>query len=435
MYRPVKHYPRPRFLVTWACSLVTLTAFQPIQAEPAEGLIASPEKGWPQWRGPHRDGVSAETGLLTQWPPSGPTTLWQIGGLGRGWSSPIVVGERLYLTGEVHETLVIYALDGQGTILWRVTNGQSWRGPYPGARASCVYSAGRLFHMNAHGRVLCLEAATGQEIWTCNILERFEGGNITWALSECLLVDGDRVIVTPGGQGALMAALDVKDGRTVWTTPPLGQDKTSHCSPILFQHQGRRVISNCSSAHGFGVEAETGKRLWTVPVKNKYGTNVSTPIYQGGRIFFVTPYTDLGRQYRLASDATGVAANHTWTSSIDAVTGAGILVNDTLFMAGYSKDKWWHAIDWQTGQPRYEYRDLTTGAAIHADGHLYVLDQQGRVGLLQPGKDGLKVAGSFDLIQDRVRDAWAHPVLCDGRLYLRYHERLWCFDVKRPSSN
>jgi len=403
-----------------------------IPTHAANGLIASPEMGWPQWRGPCRDGISPETGLLSQWPADGPPLLWQTQGLGRGWSSPIVVGPRLYLTGDVGADLVIYALDTRGKVLWQVKNGASWQGPYPGARACCAYARGRLYHMNAHGRVVCLDADRGTEIWHVNILERFQGGNITWALSECLLVDGDRVLVTPGGRGGLMAALDARDGKTLWTTPPLADDKTSHCSPILFQYQDRRVLSSCSSAHGFGVDAETGELLWTVSVKNKYGTNVATPIYGGGRIFYVTPYAELGRQYRLEPQDVGFAATHRWTSPVDAVTGGGVLFDDTLFIAGYSKDKWWRAIDWQTGKTRYAYRDLTTGAAIHADRHLYVLDQQGRVALLQPLPEGFRVAGRFDLVQDRVRDAWTHPVLCDGRLYLRYHETLWCFDVKQP---
>lgn len=430
MRQTVKRCTGPISLVVLIGALSFLVVESRAHAATEDGLIASPESGWPQWRGPRRDGISTETGLLGAWPAAGPTQRWRIGGLGRGWSSPIVVGERLYLTGDVQEDLVIYALDTTGTLLWQVRNGKAWRGPYPGARASCAYAGGRLFHMNAHGRVVCLDADSGERLWQCQILERFGGGNITWALSECLLVDGDRVIVTPGGQGGLMAALDVKDGRTVWVTPALGDDKTSHCSPILFRHQGRRIIANCSSGHGFGVDAETGQRLWTVPLKNKYGTNVATPIYQAGRVLFVTPYAELGRQYRLEAQGRDMAAVHAWSHTIDTVTGGGVLAEGTLYMAGYSKNKWWHAIDWQTGDTRYAFRDLTTGSALFADGRLYVLDQQGRVALLQPTSRGFEVMGRMALIEEKVRDAWAHPVLCDGRLYLRYHEHLWCFDVK-----
>ena len=262
-------------------------------------LIASPEPDWAQWRGPYRDGISDETGLLGEWPEGGPKLLWQIDDLGKGWSSPIIVGETLYITGDVEGDLVVYAFGLDGTLKWKTTNGRWWRTPYGGARACVAYSEGRLYHMNAHGRVACLDAKDGQEIWAVNVLDRFKGKNIRWAVSECLLVDGPRVIVTPGGKQALMAALDKRTGETVWTTPPLADDIVSHCSPILFRDNGRRQIVNCSSAHGFGVDADTGELLWSVPVTNRYATNVSTPVYGSGRVFFMTPYDSLGRQYKL----------------------------------------------------------------------------------------------------------------------------------------
>ena len=166
-------------------------------------------------------GVTAfptEKGLLPSWPEAGPRLVWKIGNLGHGWSSPIIVRDRLYITGDVDDDLVIFAFDLDGKPLWQAKNGRSWTGSYPGARACCAYSEGKLYHMNAHGRVVCLEAATGKELWAVDVLERFQGQNITWAMSECLLVDGSRVIVTPGGEKALMAALDKESGRTIWTT-------------------------------------------------------------------------------------------------------------------------------------------------------------------------------------------------------------------------
>ncbi|MFB0553417.1 MAG: PQQ-binding-like beta-propeller repeat protein [Phycisphaerae bacterium] len=402
----------------------------PVFAELTEGLIASEEQDWPQWRGQRRDGISDEEGLLLTWPASGPKLLWKVDGLGTGWSSPIVVGERLYVTGDVGDDLIVFAFDRSGTPQWRAKNGKAWEGPYPGARACCAFSEGRLYHLNAHGRLACLDAGSGKELWAVDILKRFSARNITWALSECLLVDGTRVIVTPGGKKALMAALDKRNGQTVWTTEPLGEDHTSHCSPILFRYAGRRVIANCSSAHGFGVDADTGKLLWTVPLKNPHGVNTTTPVYGSGRVFYVTPYAELGRSYRLGADGQGITAEHLWTSPLDTVTGGAVLVDGALFAAGYKNSKWWFGVDWQTGKTKYELTDLTTGAAIYADGRLYCLDESGTVALLKPGSESLDVVSRFRLVTRRVRDAWAHPVLHDGRLYLRYHETLWCYDVK-----
>ncbi len=395
-----------------------------------DGLIASPEPDWPQWRGPRRDGISDEKGLLPSWPTAGPALLWKTDGLGQGWSSPIVVRQRLYITGDVGNDLVIFSLDLNGKVQWRAKNGRAWKTPYPGARACCAYSQGRLYHLNAHGRLVCLDAISGRELWAVDILERFGGRNITWAISECLLVDGPRVIVTPGGTKALMAALDKRTGETIWTTEPLGADRTSHSSPILFRYAGRRLIANCSSAHGVGVDADTGKLLWTVPLNNPHGVNVATPIYDSGCLFHVTPYAEHGRLYRLRADARGIGAEHVWTSPIDTVTGCGVLVDNTLFISGYRDVKWWLGIDWPTGETRCELKDLTTGAAIYADGRLYVLDEEGRAALLKPGPNSLETVSQFRLTAAPGRDAWAHPVLHNGRLYLRYHDTLWCYDVK-----
>lgn len=411
--------------------IIPVIALTSASLSAADGLIVSPEPDWPQWRGPRRDGISDEKGLLPSWPQQGPKLLWKIDGLGRGWSSSIIVGNRLYITGDVGQDLVIFAFDRSGTPIWKKKNGKYWRNPYPGARASCAFSEGKLYHLNAHGRLACLDAASGDEIWTVNILDRFDARNITWAISECLLIDGPRVIITPGGKKALMAALDKNNGRTIWTTEPLGEDRTSHSSPILFRYAGRRLITNCSSAHGFGVDADTGKLLWTVPLRNPHGVNASTPIYGSGKVFYVTPYAENGRLYRLIPDGKSMTAEHIWTTQLDTVTGCAVLVDNTLFAAGYKNSKWWFGVNWQTGETKYELKDLTTGAAIYADGRLYCLDESGTVGLLKWGSTGLEIAGSFRLFPKRTNDAWAHPVLLDGRLYLRYHDTLWCYDVKK----
>ena len=282
-----------------------------------EQLIASPEPDWPQWRGPRRDGICRRQDLLPEWPEEGPRLLWKFDGLGAGWSSPIVVGPRLYITGDLQEDLVIFALDRQGTLQWQTRNGESWTGPYPGARACCAYSAGRLYHLNAHGRMACLDAASGKELWAVQVLERFGGKEITWGLSECLLVDGPRVVVTPAGGKSLVAALDKQDGRTVWTTAPSDDDRAAHASPILFRHAGRRQIAGCSSVRGFGVDADTGELLWTVPLKNPHGVNAATPVYGSGCGIFCNP---LCRGGAALSPAGGRAGPHS-AARLDIATG------------------------------------------------------------------------------------------------------------------
>ena len=395
----------------------------------ADGPLASPEPDWPQWNGPWRNGISAEKGLLTAWPEAGPKLVWKIGSLGRGWSSPIVVRDRLYITGDVEDDLVIFAFNLGGKPLWKVKNGRSWKRSYPGARACCAYSEGKLYHMNAFGRVVCLEAETGKQLWAVDVLERFQGKNITWAMSECLLVDGARVIVTPGGEKALMAALDKQSGRTVWTTEPLHGDRASHSAPALFCHAGQRIIANCSSSHGFAVDAATGKLLWTVPLRSPYGVNIATPVYGAGRIFYVTPYV-CGTCYQLQPGAGGPQPEKAWDTTLDTCTGTALLLDGLLYGSGYKKHKSWLCLDWKTGKIRHEFKGLTTSAAVCADGRLYCLAEDGQVALLRPTPERFELDGQFRLFSERVSDAWAHPVLLHGRLYLRYHDTLWCYDVK-----
>jgi outer membrane protein assembly factor BamB len=394
-----------------------------------DGLIASPEPDWPQWNGPRRDGISSEKNLLAAWPKDGPRLAWKIDHVGHGWSSPIIVGSRLYITGDVDNDLVVFACDLDGKPVWKAKNGRAWTGSFPGARACSAYSAGKLYHMNAHGRVACLDAATGEELWAVDVLERFQGQNITWAVSECLLVDGPRLIVTPGGQAALMAALDKATGRTVWTTEPLAGDRVSHCSPLLFRHAERRILASCTSAHGFGVDADSGKLLWTVPLRSPYQVNIMTPVYGDNRIFYTTPYV-YGTCYQLQPGETGPRPEKTWATTLDTCTGTVLLVDGLLYGSGYKQHKSWLAIDWQSGRTRCESKALTTSAAVYAGGRLYCLAEDGRAALLRPTPAQFMVDGQFRLVPDRVHDAWAHPVLLHGRLYLRYHETLWCYDVR-----
>lgn len=376
---------------------------------------------WPQWRGPSRDGLTAEKNLLQSWPEGGPPVAWSVDDLGKGWTSPVIGGGRLYVTGDVGADLVVRAFDLQGKPLWTSKNGASWTGSYPGARASCAFSEGRLFHLNAHGRLAAFDAASGKELWARNVLEDFEAPQITWALSECVLVDGPRVIVTPGGRKALMAALDVADGKTVWTTEAL--DQTGYASPLLVSHEGRRLILQCSSGHAFGVDADTGRRLWAVPLKNQYGTNISAPVYGDGRVHVAAAFTT-GACYALGPDGP----TSVWATPLDTSTGYGLLVDGLLYGGGYQKVKGWIAVDWKTGAVRHALKDLAPGAAVWGDGRLYVLGESGEAALLT--RD-LQFAGRFAFTAKKTKEAWAHPVLLGGRLYLRHHERLVCFNVAR----
>ena len=194
---------------------------------------------------------------------------------------------------------------------------------------------------------------------------------------------------------------------------------------------GGGFVANCTSAHGFAVDADTGQLLWTVPLKSPYGVNVAEPVYGANQIFHVTPYV-YGTCYRLQPGENGPQVEKAWDTTLDTCTGSVLLVDGLLYGSGYKRHKSWLCLDWSSGQTRYEYKGLTSGSAVFAEGRLYCLGEDGRVALLRPTADRFEVDGRFRIFPETVNDAWAHPVLLHGRLYLRYHDTLWCYDVKRP---
>ncbi len=413
---------------------LAFVAAWPVWAAEGDGLIASPEPGWPQWRGPRRDGISHETGLLRSWPQGGPRLIWTASGFGRGWSSPIITHSTIYITGDVGDELHVFALDTDGKQKWQATSGRSWKGSSPGARASCAYSDGRLYHMNAHGRIACLDAATGKEIWATNMLQRFGGRNITWAISECVLVDGPNVYVTPGGTKAYMAALDKTTGKTVWAGEPLDDPKTQrtgYSSPILLRFGGRRLLVNLALRAMVCVDADTGRIQWTFPKRTRYDASCATPVFHRGGVFYTIPTRSGGVFLKIVPGAGRVGVEKAWECGMDSISGSAVAVDGFIYGSGH-QNTGWVSMDVRTGEERYNVKDLEQGAVMYADGRLYCLGEGGNMRLVKTSPRGFDIVGRFRLVENpKCKDAWAHPVILDRRLYLRYHDRLYCYDIAR----
>jgi len=262
------------------------------------------------------------------------------------------------------------------------------------------------------------------------------------------LVDGPRVIVTAGGSKGLMAALDKKTGETVWFSEPLrlgegkppaherlsepfGEvDNASYSSPILVNVGGRRQIVNCSLRHVFGVDADTGKLIWTRPVQTRYSVISMTPVLVRDSIFVTAPHRDGGRLFRLLAEGPRLNIESVWSTPLDACQGGVVHVDGALYGAMYDKARTWLSVDARTGATRYQLNEFAKGSMLYADKRLYCLSEQGEAVLLNPGANGFEVAGRFRIVPERKSDVWTHPVIADGWLYLRYHETLFCYDVR-----
>ncbi len=387
-------------------------------------LVRSSSPDWPQWRGPYRNGVCEDKGLLGQWPDTGPTLEWSISGMGGGYASPIVVGDTIYIPGDTEEKLRISAVSLEGKIRWQTTNGLVWTRPYPGARAACCYDNGHLYHMNAHGRLACLEAANGNELWAVDVLDRFQAKNIIWGISESVLVDRDRVFVTPAGTKGLMAALDKNSGETLWASEPIDGEQAAYASPILLDTGPRRLLINSTARHAFAVDSDTGELCWQVRQLDPDNTITTTPILAGDGIVLTNASRNFGSVL-----AVSLAGKQFWSADVKTSHGGAICVGDSVYLSSSSRAvRGWARLDAKSGAATV-LNDQPTGSLIYADQRFYCLTERGQLTLQKLDQDKFVQMGSMQLAEGR--DVWAHPVICQGRLLLRYHDTLYCFNIRQ----
>ncbi len=399
---------------------------------PMPTLCRSATPDWPQWRGRHRDGISAETGLLQSWPEGGPKLLWKVSGIGRGYSSPIIVADAVYITGDEDKELVISAFTLDGQPRWKTTNGEPWKKSYPGARSSCCFDDGKLYHMNAHGRLACLDAVTGKEAWAVNMLERYAAKNIMWGISESVLVHGDRVFATPAGTKGLMVAHDKRTGAPVWATPALDGEHASYSSPVLIQAGKRKLLVNSCSKHVVAVDSVTGDLVWKLPHADPKNTVNTTPVLSGRMLLFTDSSPDYGVVFGVKLDDD--AASQVWSRELKITHGGAVSVAGRLLGSSTRGEVvGWLQADVETGRTTQVKAagDLADGSMIVADGRFYCLTVRGTMTLQELTETGFRTAGTFRLAEGKDQDAWAHPVICQGRLFLRYHDVLYCYDVRR----
>jgi outer membrane protein assembly factor BamB len=385
---------------------------------------------WPQFRGPNRDNISRETGLLKQWPSGGPKLLWTARNLGEGFSTVAISNGLIYTTGNIDNDTIITALDLNGNIKWTAKNGPAYKRSKPGTRSTPTINDGRLYHENADGDIVCLESDTGNKIWSVNILERFNGRNITWALAESLLIDGDNVICTPGGESVGMAALDKKTARTVWTCEGIN-DKPGYSSPIVFEHKGIRQIVALLAQSVVGVNADTGKLLWRIDHVTPFDENINTPIYHDGCVFICSRTTG-SRLFRLNVAGDKVSVDEVWNSKLLESQHGGIILLDG-YLYGSSRTAIlgpWICLDFKTGRKMYAEPGIGTGSLTYADGLIYALNQENTMALVLPTPDAFQIISQFSVPKGGKGPTWAHPVVCSGRLYIRHGNFLYCYDIK-----
>ncbi len=420
-------------LLTLLCALGFGANIAPRWAEtPApQAPAAAAAFDWPQWQGPDRTGVSKETGLLQQWPASGPPLLWSVSGLGAGYGSLAVRGDRIFLqsTNAAERASVVSALNrADGKVVWTRSVGRlvsNDRGPGP--RGTPTLDDDRLYVLTENGDLACFIASNGDRCWQRNILADFGGRQIHWLISESPLVDGNNVYVTPGGPRAGIVALDKMSGRTVWTSQQLS-DEAGYSSLIAADVQGVRVIMTLTSSAGVGVRASDGKLMWRhTPVAN--GTaNIATPVFHDNKVFYTSGYGTGGALLGLTAQAGEVRAQQIYfTREMQNHHGGVVLVNGYLY--GFNNSIL-TCLDFATGKMQWRDRSVGKGSLVYADGHLYIQSEDQVIGLAEASPAGYKEKGRFR-IEDQGLPSWAHPVVSGGRLYVRDQGRLAAYNIRR----
>ena len=378
---------------------------------------------WPQWRGPNRDGISGENGLLAAWPSGGPRVAWKTSGLGEGYSSLAIANGRIYTQGQRDRQEFVLAFDVKtGKKLWETPTSRDYRNDRgDGPRGTPTLDGDRLYAMSGDGVVVCLDTATGKTIWTQNVAQKYGGSIPTWGFSESPLIDGARLIVMPGGRGASLVSLNKSDGSLQWKT---GSDHAGYSSAIVATVEGVRQVIALSGEAAVGVEEDNGELLWHYTKVSNRTANIATPIFYDGSVFLSSNYgtgcalLKLGPKSMSEVYFSNEMKNHYSTS---------VLIDGYLY--GYN-DSILTAMQFATGKVMWKNRSVGKGSVLYADKHLYLLSEEGVLGLAEPSPDAYREVSRFQIAKGSL-PTWSPLVIADGKMYFRDQDALTSFDIRK----
>lgn len=394
-------------------------------------ILAKATAETPRFRGPEGDGKFTATGLLKEWPADGPPVAWTVEGLGGGYSSASVVDGKIYVTGMTPDQQGhLYSIDLQGKLLGKITYGPETQDEQAtGPRATPTIDGDRAYLLSGLGVVYAIDLAKGSVLWQVNILERFGAENITWTFAESVLLDGDKIICTPGGAKGVVVALNKMTGETLWAMTEL-QDKASYCAPGIITHNGRRILVTMTAGNVLGMEPETGKLLWSHPHKTDYDIHAVTPVYGNGLVYYTSGYGSGGGALELSEDGSTVTQK--WTDKTLDCQHHGVVLLDGYIYGVAHKSRDMVCLELATGKVMWTSRDVTQGNTVYADGMLYIYEgpKMGRVSLVKPSPEGLDLKGQFKVTAGTEKH-WAHPTIANGMLLIRHGDALIAYNIKQ----
>lgn len=384
---------------------------------------------WNQFRGPNRDNLCPETGLADKWPADGPELLQTITGVGEGYSSVSLVGDLLFTTGNKDGAEYVFAVNRKtGEIAWKTRNGNEYHdGTGDGPRGTPTVVDGMVYSLGGNGDLSCLNAGTGDVVWQMNILKEFGGGNITWGISESVLIDDGKVICSPGGSDATVVALDAKSGKVVWKSKVPEQPQASYASPVVATIGKVKQYVIFTSKGICGVRANDGEPLWGQNASSNGTANCATPLVVDNYVFSSSDYGTGAELVELTAKGNAVQAKQVYfTKDMKNHHGGMVLLDGYVY--GSNGDML-SCVELKSGQPAWRERSMK-GSVVYADRKIVFRNEQGPVVLLAADPTSYKELGRFDQPDRSNRPAWAHPVIADGKLYLRDQDKVLVYNLK-----
>ena len=387
---------------------------------------------WPQWRGPERTGISGDTGLLQEWPKDGPKLVWKITELGTGYSSPAIVKGVIYIqTTRKGEEFAVALDEKTGKETWATKLGKVGvnRGPqYPGTRATPTVDHDKLYCLASDGELNCLDLK-GKVVWHKNLAKEFDGVVGMWAYTESVLIDGDALICTPGGSKATLAALKKTDGSVIWKSEVPGGDIADYASIMIVEGGGKKQYVQYMRKALVGVDAKTGKFLWKYNATQDQGASMLTPVVSKGKVF-VAGARKGGGLVELKADGEGVSATEVYFErAVAPGIGGAVLLDGYLY--GQSGQNLFCA-EFATGKVMWTDKSVGPASICYADGRLYIRGHSGEVVLVEASPKAYAEKGRFKQPDKTKTPGWPHPVVANGKFYLRDMDVLLCYDVASP---
>jgi outer membrane protein assembly factor BamB len=399
-------------------ALALLALLQPITAQAPE---------WFQWRGPNRDGHSAETGLLKEWPAGGPPQVWRTTGAGTGFSSFSSSNGRLFTLGSRGSTEHVIAFDAaSGKRLWEAPNGQRFRNEMgDGPRSTPTIEGDRVYAFGGTGELACLDAASGKKIWGVSVVQAFGGNTPYWGYSESPLIVGDRIILNAGGRRASIVAINKLDGKTLWQNH---SDDAGYSSPMLLRTGSLQQVVFFTGQRALAVDPRDGRLLWTYSRASNNTANVATPVVRGNRVFFSSGYGTGAALVEVRAAGNIASAQEIYfTRDMRNHHASSVVVGDHIY--GFS-DSILTALKFDTGEMAWRDRSVGKGSIIYADQRLYLYSEQGTVGLAEATPTAYRERGRFSIAQSGP-PTWSHPIITNGKLIIRDQDTVYAYDVRQ----